>query len=336
MAVSRWVGRAIGLDVHRDFCVVAICEDGQVRSGARVPSTPEGLTLLAQGLVPSDRVALEVTGSCWEVARILERTSIASWWSARMTRGSRGRARRPTGSTRARWLSCCGRASWSRCGCPMNAAACCGAGWHAASSWCIRALARQERDPRWLTGTRDGPPVRRSAGPSPVALRHGHVSHHVRGRRNDRRARGSPGGGGRTAQGVHASGAHFRDAERSRRYAGCRAAGGSPSRATARHGRLTHCRTACHEHSARRHCFHECSSGTGSDPRAAGRLLLVQSSNQRGHYTDACSLGVLDGLADDRSGLSAPGVVLERSDVLHACPLGRPGPSSVRSTASPY
>jgi transposase len=72
MALARWVGRAIGLDVHRDFCVVAICEDGQVRSGARVPSTPEGLTLLAQSLMPTDRVALEVTGSCWEVARILE------------------------------------------------------------------------------------------------------------------------------------------------------------------------------------------------------------------------------------------------------------------------
>ena len=72
MALTRWVGRAIGLDVHRDFCVVAICEDGQVRIGARVPSTPEGLELLAQSLVASDRVALEVTGSCWEVARILE------------------------------------------------------------------------------------------------------------------------------------------------------------------------------------------------------------------------------------------------------------------------
>ena len=72
MALSRWVGRAIGLDVHRDFCVVAICEEGRVRSAGRVPSTPEGLTLLAESLVESDRVALEVTGSCWEVARILE------------------------------------------------------------------------------------------------------------------------------------------------------------------------------------------------------------------------------------------------------------------------
>jgi transposase len=72
MALARWVGRAIGLDVHRDFCVVAICEDGRVRSAGRVPSTPEGITTLAESLLATDRVALEVTGSCWEVARILE------------------------------------------------------------------------------------------------------------------------------------------------------------------------------------------------------------------------------------------------------------------------
>jgi len=72
MALMRWVGRAIGLDVHRDFCVVAICEGGEVRAAGRVPSTPEGLSMLADSLVRSDRVALEVTGSCWEVARILE------------------------------------------------------------------------------------------------------------------------------------------------------------------------------------------------------------------------------------------------------------------------
>ncbi len=72
MGVPRWVGRAIGLDVHRDFCEVAICEDGEVRSAGRVPATPEGVSSLADSLVASDRVALEVTGSCWEVARILE------------------------------------------------------------------------------------------------------------------------------------------------------------------------------------------------------------------------------------------------------------------------
>lgn len=72
MPLTRWVGRAIGLDVHRDFLVIAICEDGKVRSAGRVPSTPEGIGMLAGSLRPSDRVALEVTGSCWEVARLLE------------------------------------------------------------------------------------------------------------------------------------------------------------------------------------------------------------------------------------------------------------------------
>ena len=72
MGVTKWVGRAVGLDVHRDFCVVAICEEGMVRSAGRVPSTPEGIAALAESLLPSDRVALEVTGGCWEVARILE------------------------------------------------------------------------------------------------------------------------------------------------------------------------------------------------------------------------------------------------------------------------
>jgi transposase len=72
MGLARWVGRAIGLDVHRTFCEIAICEDGEVRSAGRVPSTPEGINSLGESLLPSDRVALEVTGSSWEVARLLE------------------------------------------------------------------------------------------------------------------------------------------------------------------------------------------------------------------------------------------------------------------------
>jgi transposase len=70
--VGRSVGRAIGLDVHRDFCEVAICEAGVVRSAGRVETTPERLELFAQSLGADDRVALEVTGGAWEIARILE------------------------------------------------------------------------------------------------------------------------------------------------------------------------------------------------------------------------------------------------------------------------
>jgi transposase len=68
----RAVGRAIGLDVHRDFCEVAIVESGVVRSAGRIATTPEVLELFAGSLGRDDRVALEVTGSAWEVARILE------------------------------------------------------------------------------------------------------------------------------------------------------------------------------------------------------------------------------------------------------------------------
>ena len=68
----RSVGRAIGLDVHRDFCEVAIAQDGEVRSSGRVDTTPEQLELFGASLHPRDRVALEVSGSAWEVARILE------------------------------------------------------------------------------------------------------------------------------------------------------------------------------------------------------------------------------------------------------------------------
>jgi transposase len=70
--LHRWTGRAIGLDLHRDFCEVAICEEGVVRSAGRVAMAPEGIEALAASLEPSDRVAMEVSGGAWEVARILE------------------------------------------------------------------------------------------------------------------------------------------------------------------------------------------------------------------------------------------------------------------------
>jgi transposase len=64
--------RAIGLDVHLDFCEVAISEDVEVRSAGRISTTPEQIELFAQSLGSDDRVALEVTGNAWEIARIIE------------------------------------------------------------------------------------------------------------------------------------------------------------------------------------------------------------------------------------------------------------------------
>jgi transposase len=70
--VARRLGRAVGLDLHRDFCVIAICEEGLTYSAGRVPMTAEGLESLVASLGPSDRVVMEVSGSAWEVARRLE------------------------------------------------------------------------------------------------------------------------------------------------------------------------------------------------------------------------------------------------------------------------
>ena len=66
------MARAVGLDVHLEFCEVAIAEDGAVRSAGRVETKPDALELFAQSLGPDDRVALEVTGNAWEIARIVE------------------------------------------------------------------------------------------------------------------------------------------------------------------------------------------------------------------------------------------------------------------------
>ena len=64
--------RAVALDVHLDFCEVAIVEDGEVRSAGRIETKPEQIELFAGSLGPDDRVALEVTGNAWEIARIIE------------------------------------------------------------------------------------------------------------------------------------------------------------------------------------------------------------------------------------------------------------------------
>jgi hypothetical protein len=64
--------RAIGLDVHRDFCEIAIAEAGSVRSAGRIATRPEVLEVFAESLASTDQVVLEVTGNAWEIARIIE------------------------------------------------------------------------------------------------------------------------------------------------------------------------------------------------------------------------------------------------------------------------
>jgi transposase len=64
--------RAIGLDVHLDFCEVAISEGGEVRPAGPIETTPDQIELFARSLDPEDRVALEVTGNAREIARLIE------------------------------------------------------------------------------------------------------------------------------------------------------------------------------------------------------------------------------------------------------------------------
>lgn len=64
--------RFIALDVHRDFCEVAISDGGRARSAGRIDTTPQALQLFAGSLAPTDRVVLESTGNALAIARILE------------------------------------------------------------------------------------------------------------------------------------------------------------------------------------------------------------------------------------------------------------------------
>ena len=64
--------RFVGLDVHRDFCEVAMAEGGAVRCVGRIATTPAELERFAQGLIATDDVTLENTGIAASIVRILE------------------------------------------------------------------------------------------------------------------------------------------------------------------------------------------------------------------------------------------------------------------------
>jgi transposase len=66
------VVRKVGLDVHRDFCDVAIAEAGRVRLAGRVATEPGVLRLFAESLGRDDEVVLEATANAVAIARLLE------------------------------------------------------------------------------------------------------------------------------------------------------------------------------------------------------------------------------------------------------------------------
>jgi transposase len=65
------VPRRIGLDVHREFAQIAVCEDGIVRQAGQVATTPEAMRAFAESLLASDEVAIEATCNTHAIAKLI-------------------------------------------------------------------------------------------------------------------------------------------------------------------------------------------------------------------------------------------------------------------------
>jgi transposase len=68
--------RGFGLDVHRDFCEVAIAEQDKIRSAGRIATRVASLELFAGSLGPGDVVALEATSGTDKIVSILQRHGV--------------------------------------------------------------------------------------------------------------------------------------------------------------------------------------------------------------------------------------------------------------------
>jgi transposase len=63
--------RVIGLDVHRSFAVVAVLDNGVIRSGVRINLTRDAVIAFGRGLQADDEVVLEATGNTAMIVRLL-------------------------------------------------------------------------------------------------------------------------------------------------------------------------------------------------------------------------------------------------------------------------
>jgi transposase len=64
--------RSIALDIHRDFCEVAIKDGAELRSAGRIKTSAKELELFARSLGADDEVALEATGPALQIKRPIE------------------------------------------------------------------------------------------------------------------------------------------------------------------------------------------------------------------------------------------------------------------------
>ena len=68
--------RYFGVDVHLEFCEIAVCEDGRVSQVGRIASTPEAIREFAADLGSEDEVVLDASGSVMAIARILRESNV--------------------------------------------------------------------------------------------------------------------------------------------------------------------------------------------------------------------------------------------------------------------
>jgi transposase len=64
------------MDVHRDFCEIAVSENGRVRSAGRIPTRVGALHALAESLTGDDVVAIEATSGSDKIVSILQEHQI--------------------------------------------------------------------------------------------------------------------------------------------------------------------------------------------------------------------------------------------------------------------
>ena len=136
--------RFVGLDVHRDFCEVAIVEQGQVRSAGRVATTPEALTLFAQSVGPHAHVVLEATANAVAIARLLRPHVARVVLTAPSAVHDLGAAK--TDKIDARSLARLLSSGFApRCGRPTTRRSRCGVSSRVGASWSSSARARRTR-----------------------------------------------------------------------------------------------------------------------------------------------------------------------------------------------
>jgi transposase len=99
----------LALDVHRDFCQVAVAEGGQVAHRGRIETSRAALELFAASLAPDDHVVMETTGPAFAIARIIAphvaRVVVANAQEVRAISHARVKSDRFDAATLARLLS---------------------------------------------------------------------------------------------------------------------------------------------------------------------------------------------------------------------------------------